>query len=205
MIIGNLLGLRETRVKRILAYSSIAHVGYLLLGFIAIKTAAPAELPALMTARGAIVYYVIVYGFCVLASFTALGALRSQTVVSLNDLHGLGRTRPIVSACLLIFVVSLAGLPLSVGFWGKIYLFSAAFQAGFVKLAILGLIGSAIGLFYYMRILVHLYMVAPEMNPRGKMPAESTFQTALLVAGAAAVVVFSFFPDLLYYVIRGGR
>lgn len=204
MIIGNLLGLRETRVKRILAYSSVAHVGYLLLGFLTIQTALPTALPASMTAEGAIVFYTFVYGLCVLGAFTALGAMRSQTVVSLNDLHGLGRTRPIPAACLLIFVISLAGLPLSIGFWGKLYLFSAAFKAGFIKLAILGLIGSAIGLFYYMRIIVHLYMVSPEMNPRGTTEESSGFQNAMLVASAAAVVIFSVFPDLLYYLIRGG-
>jgi NADH-quinone oxidoreductase subunit N len=205
MIIGNLLGLRETRVKRILAYSSIAHVGYLLLGFIAIRSATPAALAQNMDAWSAVVFYIAVYGISVLGAFTAIGALRTQTVVSLNDLHGLGRTRPVVSACLLVFTVSLAGLPLSIGFWGKIYLFSAAFQAGLVKLAVLGLIGSAIGLFYYMRILVHLYMVSPEMNPRGPVPEHSSFQTALLIASAAAVVVFSFFPDFLYYLVRGGH
>lgn len=205
MIIGNLLGLRETRVKRILAYSSIAHVGYLLLGFLTIQTALPTALPASMTAEGAIIFYIFVYGLCVLGAFTALGAMRSQTVVSLNDLHGLGRTRPIPAACLLIFVISLAGLPLSIGFWGKLYLFSAAFKAGFIKLAILGLIGSAIGLFYYMRIIVHLYMVSPEMNPRGTSEESSGFQNAMLVASAAAVVVFSIFPDWLYYLIRVGH
>ncbi len=204
MIIGNLLGLRETRVKRILAYSSIAHVGYILLGFLAITTAMPLELPVRMTAIGAIVFYIVVYGISALGAFTALGMMRTQTVVSLNDLHGLGRTHPIPSACLLVFVISLAGLPLSLGFWGKLYLFSAAFHAGFVKLAILGLIGSAIGLFYYLRIIVHLYMVSPEMNPRGTAEAATPFQVAVLVASAAAVVVFSFFPDQLYHLIRGG-
>lgn len=204
MIIGNLLGLRETRVKRILAYSSIAHVGYILLGFLAIKTALPTVLPGGMTALGAIVFYIVVYGISALGAFTALGMMRSRTVVSLNDLHGLGRTRPVPAACLLIFVISLAGLPLSVGFWGKLYLFSAAFHAGFIKLAILGLIGSAIGLFYYMRIIVHLYMVSPEMNSPGSERAVAPFQVALLVASAGAVVVFSVFPDQLYLLIRGG-
>ncbi len=203
MIVGNLLGLRETRVKRILAYSSIAHVGYLLLGFLTIKTELPASLPATMTAEGAIVFYIFVYGISALGAFTALGAMRSQTVVSLNDLHGLGRTRPIPAACLLLFVISLAGLPLSIGFWGKLYLFSTAFKAGFLKLAIIGLIGSAIGLFYYVRIIVHLYMVSPEMNPRSETEQTSSFQNAVLIASAAAVVIFSIFPDMLYFLIRG--
>jgi NADH-quinone oxidoreductase subunit N len=203
MIIGNLLGLRETRVKRILAYSSIAHVGYILLAFLSIKAVLPEQLPRAISGLGAMVFYIVVYGISALGAFTALGMMRSQTVVSLNDLHGLGRVHPVPAACLLIFVISLAGLPLSVGFWGKIYLFSAAFSAGMVKLAILGLIGSAIGLFYYLRIIVHLYMVSPEMNPRGTEIDVAPFQKAILVATAAGVVVFSLFPDHLYMLIRG--
>src|SRR5690606_2929231 len=78
MVIGNLLGLRETRVKRILAYSSIAHVGYMLLGFIAIKTALPNVLPSTMDAWGAVVFYIIVYGLSVMGAFTALGAMKSN-------------------------------------------------------------------------------------------------------------------------------
>jgi len=202
MIIGNLLGLRETRVKRILAYSSIAHVGYILLGFLAIRTGLPASLPANMSPEGAIIFYIVVYGLSALGAFVSLGFMRSNTVVTLNDLHGLGRTNPIPAACLLIFTISLAGLPISVGFWGKIYLFSAAFNAGLFKLAILGLIGSAIGLFYYLRIIVHLYMVSPEMNPRGAQPLTTGFQKSMLVVSAAAIVIFSIFPDWLYLLIR---
>lgn len=202
MVIGNLLGLRETRVKRILAYSSVAHVGYILLGYLAITGGTPLSLPNNITPEGAIVFYIGVYGLSALGAFTALGFMRTKSVVTLNDLHGLGRTNPLAAACLLIFTISLAGLPLTVGFWGKLYLFSAAFHAGYIKLAILGLAGSAIGLFYYLRIIVHLYMVAPEMTPRGDVTAPTAFQSSLLVASAAAVVIFSLFPDWLYFLIR---
>ena len=202
MIIGNLLGLRETRVKRILAYSSVAHVGYLLLGFVSIKGGTPLVLSNAMSPEGAIVFYIMVYGLSALGAFTALGFMRTNSVVTLNDLHGLARKHPVPSACLLIFTLSLAGLPISVGFWGKLYLFSAAFQAGFTKLAILGLIGSAIGLFYYLRIIVHLYMVSPEMNPRDSDPSVSSFQVGMLILAASMVIIFSVFPDCLYHIIR---
>lgn len=202
MIIGNLLGLRETRVKRILAYSSVAHVGYILLGFISIKGGTPLVLPHTISPEGAIVFYILVYGISALGAFTALGYMKSNSVVTLNDMHGLARKHPIPSACLLIFTLSLAGLPISVGFWGKLYLFSAAFQAGFYQLSVLGLIGSAIGLFYYLRIIVHLYMVSPEMNPRDSDAPISNFQTGMLILAASAVIVFSLFPDYLYSLIR---
>ena len=196
MIIGNLLGLRETRVKRILAYSSVAHVGYILLGYLAARDT---ELGNGAT-RGVtpILFYVAVYGFSALGAFVSLAALRPDGNVNLNQLHGAARKHPVISACLLIFILSLAGLPLpaTAGFWGKLYLFSAAFQAGYMKLAILGLIGSAIGLFYYLRIIVHLFMVAPEAGER-ITPEYSGLQTGILVATATAVVVFGILPDSL--------
>ncbi len=197
MIIGNLLGLRETRVKRILAYSSIAHIGYLMLGFLGLA----ATSGALMDTRGALLFYVLAYGVSVLGAFLTLSALRPEGPLTLNDLHGGARRHPVLAVCMLVFVLSLAGLPLSVGFWGKLYLFSAAFHAGYVKLAVLGLIGSAIGLFYYLRILVHLFMVAPDTGERG-LPQTTPLQKGVLVLTAAAVVVFGFFPDLISQFIR---
>jgi NADH-quinone oxidoreductase subunit N len=200
MIIGNLLGLRETRVKRILAYSSIAHVGYVLLGYLAIKS--PELSDSAIKGAAPILFYVAAYGFSVMGAFVALSALRPAASVNLNQLHGVGRKHPVIAACLLIFVISLAGLPLpaTIGFWGKLYLFSSAFNAGFMKLAILGLVGSAIGLFYYLRIIVHLYMVAPETGERVR-PEYSGLQTAILTATAAAVAGLGLFPDTLLNLI----
>jgi len=192
MVVGNLLGLRETRVKRILAYSSIAHVGYLVLGYLSVHAVAGAAL----SGTGALLFYVIAYGLSVLGAFLTVSALRPEGVVTLNDLHGGARRHPLLAACMLIFVISLAGLPISIGFWGKLYLFSAAFHAGYVKLALLGLAGSAIGLFYYMRIIVHLFMVAPDTGERG-VPESSGLQEGVLVVTAATVLLLGFFPDAL--------
>lgn len=210
MIIGNWLGLRETRVKRILAYSSVAHVGYLLLAFTAMKPTGenasavlpPLSLESTLTPAGAILFYIVVYGLAALGAFTAIGYLRDKSTMTLSDLHGLAAKQPLVSACLLIFIISMAGLPISAGFWGKLYLFSAAFQANLYKLAIIGLIGSAIGIFYYLRILVHLYMVAPETNPRGEFPEVTVFQKTLLTLAAIATIVFSVFPEWLHLLLR---
>ena len=201
MIIGNLLGLRETRVKRILAYSSIAHIGYILLGYLAGDQAT--QFGAATDGRTAILYYVAAYGISVLGAFVTLSALRSEGPVTLNDLHGIGRRHPALAVCMLVFVASLASLPipLTAGFWGKLYLFSAAFQAHYVKLALLGLVGSAIGIFYYLRILVHLFMVAPETGERGT-PEYSTLQQGVLVLTAISVVAVGCFPDTLLHLLQ---
>jgi NADH-quinone oxidoreductase subunit N len=197
MLIGNLLGLRETRVKRILAYSSIAHVGYILLGYLAAQNRA--SFGSAADGTTAILYYVAAYGLSVLGAFITLSALRPEGVVTLNDLHGTARRHPVLAACMLVFVSSLASLPIpfTAGFWGKLYLFSAAFHAHYVKLAILGLIGSAIGLFYYLRILVHMFMVSPETGERGSVPSYSGLQQGVLVLSAIAIVVIGFMPDTL--------
>jgi NADH-quinone oxidoreductase subunit N len=201
MIIGNLLGLRETRVKRILAYSSIAHIGYILLGFLAGDQAS--QFGQATDGRTAILYYVAAYGLSVLGAFVTLTALRSEGSVTLNDLHGAGRRHPVLAVCMLVFVASLASLPipLTAGFWGKLYLFSAAFHAHYTKLAILGLIGSAIGLFYYLRILVHLFMVAPETGERGT-PDYTSLQKGTLVLTAIAIVAIGCFPDTLLHLLQ---
>lgn len=199
MLIGNLLGLRETRVKRILAYSSVAHVGYLLLAFLAVDSKVAM---GGMNSTNAILFYVAAYGLSVLGAFVVISILRPEGAVTLTDLHGTARRNPILATCLLIFTVSLAGLPISMGFWGKLYLFSIAFKAGYMKLAILGLIASAIGIFYYFRIIMHTFMVSPEMNPRGVAAPTGSFEKAMVVATAFAVVIFSIFPDWFLSLIK---
>jgi NADH-quinone oxidoreductase subunit N len=202
MIIGNLLGLRETRVKRILAYSSIAHIGYILLGWLAGQEAT--QFGQAIDGRTAILYYIAAYGLSVLGAFVTLAAMRPDGAITLNDLHGAARRHPMLAACMLVFVASLAGLPIPItaGFWGKLYLFSAAFHAHYVKLAVLGLIGSAIGIFYYLRILVHLFMVAPETGERGPAPEYSALQHGVLILSAIAVVLIGCLPDAMLRVLR---
>lgn len=199
MLLGNLLGLRETRVKRILAYSSVAHVGYLLLAFLAINST---QVEGTINSFDALLFYVAAYGLSVLGAFVVITILRPEGALTLTDLHGSARRNPVLSTCLLIFIVSLAGLPLSMGFWGKLYLFSIAFKAGYIKLAIFGLLGSAIGIFYYVRIIAHAFMVSPEMNPRGIPTPTGAFEKSMVIATALAVVIFSIFPDWFLSLIK---
>jgi NADH-quinone oxidoreductase subunit N len=196
MVGGNLLGLRELRVKRILAYSSIAHIGYVLVGFLGgSETVLGGRLGPAAAGPAAIFYYVVAYAIAIIGAFAALSMLDREQDLTLRDLRGVARRNPVVAFSLLIFVWSLAGLPPAAGFFGKIYLFAAGVSAGYYGLAVIGLIGSAIGIYYYVRIIVHLFMLpsdASDIKVRS-----SSLQDWALLAGAAATVAAGVFPNQL--------
>lgn len=204
---GNLLALRENRVKRILAYSSIGHIGYLLIGYLAGWATAGHTRPwsghvlawdglsLINNGVYAVAFYIVAYAAAILGAFAVLSVMERDYAITLRDLRGLARTRPVLSACMMIFVISLAGLPPTAGFFGKLYLFTSGVSAGYVWLAVLGLVGSAIGVFYYLRILVHLFMMPTDpVEPR---IADSQLQNGLLVFTAVGIVVLGLFPDML--------
>lgn len=196
MIGGNLLGLRERRVKRILAYSSIAHVGYILLGFLG------GALPVANTVSGvnAILFYVVAYALAILGAFVMLSLLAQDREPELSDLRGMGRRNPVLAFCMIIFVSSLAGLPPAAGFLGKIFLFSAAFRAEYIALAIIGLMGSAIGIYYYIRILVYMYMTPEEGT--GVQLVSTPLQDRALIFSAIATIIIGVFPDAVFALLR---
>lgn len=203
MIGGNLLALREMRVKRILAYSSIAHVGYILVGYLGGPgSQGNGLIPFVPVVSGpnSILFYVVAYALSILGAFICISLMEREDLLTLNTLHGLARRKPVIAGCLLVFVISLAGLPPTIGFFGKIYLFSAGVSAGYVWLAIIGLIGSAIGVFYYVRILIHLFMW-PTGSAYLKV-ADTPLQTGVLVATAIATVLFGLFPDAVFSLLR---
>ncbi len=161
VIAGNLLGLLEQRPKRILAYSSIAHVGYLLVGYLALVSAR-GESTQTSHIQEAIFFYVVGYTLAALGAFAVLGQLEDGRTLYLRDLRGLLKRHPLAAWLLMVFVVSLAGIPPTVGFLSKFYLFLEAVKAGHVGLVLWALGGSAIGVFYYTRILAQLFMSATE-------------------------------------------
>jgi NADH-quinone oxidoreductase subunit N len=153
MVVGNLGALAQRNVKRMLAYSSIAHAGYLL-------TAAVAA-PRL--AAAAILFYLVGYAAVNLGGFGVMAALsrEGREPLSLSDMAGLASRRPAVAAALAVFLVSLTGVPVSAGFVGKFYLFAAAVNAGYVGLAIVGVLMSVVSAYYYLRVVVSMYMDPP--------------------------------------------
>ncbi len=154
MFVGNLAALRQKDVKRLLAYSAIAHSGYLLVGVVS------GDGPGL-------VFYIIAYAFMNVGAFGVLAALagKSEERTSLADLAGLGRRHPWLAACLAVFLLSLAGIPPTAGFLGKFYIFSAAVAKGHVLLAVAGVLASLIAVAYYLKIIVAMYMQDAETEP----------------------------------------
>ncbi len=151
IIVGNILALSQFSVKRTLAYSSIAHSGYMAIALCALSTGG--TLPSLL-------FYLVSY---VLASLLAFGALMSMETkenqnLSLDDLKGYGRKNPMVAFLLSFSLFSLAGLPPTVGFLGKLFIFSSALKGNLFPLVLIAVLGSAISLYYYLRIIVHMYM-----------------------------------------------
>jgi NADH-quinone oxidoreductase subunit N len=155
MLLGNLAALVQTSLRRLLAYSAIGHAGYLLLGLIAHT---PQSLAALL-------YYVFTYALTVLGAFGVLAVLETRGIDSLASLAGLSRRAPLLSACLLVFLLSLAGIPPLAGFFAKFWLFAAALQAapsfGLLWLVVLAILMSVVALFYYLRVLRQVYVAPP--------------------------------------------
>ena len=157
MLIPNLIALRQTSVKRLLAYSSIAHAGYMLVG---VRAMSSARDMAGDQAVAALLYYLMVYGIMTAASFIIVGRLTGdeKEYSSLDALNGLGYRKPFLSAVLAVCILSMAGVPPLAGFWGKYLVFKSAVDQGFVGLAVFAVFASVIAVYYYLRILVHLYM-----------------------------------------------
>lgn len=189
MVYGNLAAVGQTSVKRMLAYSSIAHAGYLLLGL-----AAVAKVPA--EAIGGILFYLAAY---TVSNALVLGALiwagsNGKEATSFADLAGLGRRHPAIGVAFLVGILSLMGFPPTAGFFGKWYVLSAAVQADMIGLTILAVLSSAVGAFYYLKVLVYLYMKSPEEGAPVAVPMKSSYVVFALVLASYFVVKMGLTP-----------
>ena len=158
MTLGNLAAIAQTHVKRMLAYSSIAHAGYILIGIIAANEAGMAG----------VLFYLLAYAFMNVGAFAVVIAVgrEGEPNLELSDYAGLGSRQPLLAAAMAVFMFSLAGVPPLAGFFGKFYIFSAAVQAGFVGLAIIGVLNSVVSAFFYLRVIVYMYMREPAVEAR---------------------------------------
>lgn len=153
MTVGNITALRQDNIKRILAYSSIAHAGYVLVGF-----AAGNE-----TGTAGILFYMLSYAFMNIGAFAIiiLVGKKGEPNGNVMDFAGFGFKHPLLAVAMTVFLFSLAGMPPTAGFIGKFYLFSGAIQEGYIWLAIIGVLNSAASVYYYLRIMVYMYMKEP--------------------------------------------
>src|ERR1700676_2489066 len=163
LTLGNFAAITQTNVKRMLAYSSISHVGYILLGIVA---AASSPLGFLTGMKG-VAFYLFVYGFMTIGAFSVLIVLQRQGIIGdeLDDLNGLYRRSPLSALVLLIFMLSLAGIPPLAGFVGKYFILQALIQTGHNKLALFGALYIVPALYYYFRIVMHAYLYEPGNAP----------------------------------------
>ncbi len=192
MTIGNVVALSQTNIKRMLAYSSIAHAGYLLIGFVA----------GSKLGQSAILFYLLSYAFTNLGAFGVIALLgrKEGEYTELEDFAGLGFKYPLMGLAMALFMFSMAGIPPASGFMGKFYLFSSAMKAGFVWLAIFGVINSVISLYYYLRVVVVMYFT--EAGREVVMPKPSPALVVGLVLAAVGVLQMGIFPSYLLDMAR---
>jgi NADH-quinone oxidoreductase subunit N len=185
MCIGNFAALLQTNIKRMLAYSSIAHAGYVLVALTARSE----------TGTAAAMFYLAGYAFMNVGAFTAVTVLtgKGERFQSIDDFKGLGRRQPLTAALFTIFLLSLIGVPLTGGFFGKFYIFNAALDSHLNWLTVLGLLNSAVAAYYYLRILVVMYMHEPGEATDAAEPLSPGLRIALLVP-ALGTLFLGIFP-----------
>ncbi len=197
---ANLAALTQNNTKRLLAYSSIAHVGYMLLAFVAMGTSQPGT-PGFLDGLKGILIYLMVYTFMNLGAFAVITSLRQRDVIGdeLDDLAGLYSRAPAEAVLMLLFLLSLAGIPPAAGFLGKYYIFLSLIESGHYVLASLAVLYAVFGLYYYMRIANQMFM--REALDKTPLPISVGMRLALGVA-AFATVYIGIFPEQFIRIVN---
>jgi len=187
MLVGNLYALVQTNVKRMLAYSTIAHMGYLLMGLV---TGSPLGVSAVL-------FYSLVYALMTIGAFAVVILIGRESVRGdeIEDFAGLAQRSPLAAAVMLLFLLSLTGIPPTAGFVGKFYLFAAAVEAGYIWLVLIALVNSAISLFYYMRVAAAMYM--RELPSPGLALSPSLALHAAILLAALGTLLLGIYPGPL--------
>lgn len=197
LILGNLVAISQSNIKRMLAYSSIAHAGYIMMAVAAAGTAGMAD-----AALRAAAMYLMGYTFTNLGAFAVAIALEKDdgSGTNLEDFVGLGRSRPMLAFMMTVFMLSLIGIPLTGGFIGKWFVFQATLEAGLIPLAVIGVLTSVISAFYYMRIVINMYL----REGSGDEAVGATNNVTLaLYAAFAGTVLMGLFPFLVTNLSEG--
>ncbi|MGC8492377.1 MAG: NADH-quinone oxidoreductase subunit N [Syntrophobacteraceae bacterium] len=186
MTVGNIIALVQDNVKRMLAYSSIAHAGYILLGFVA----------GTGLAQAGMLYYLMVYAFMNIGAFAvvALISKKGEECSSISDFAGLGFKYPALGLVMSIFLFSLAGLPPTGGFMGKFYLFTQALRSGYVWLVVAAGVNSVVSIYYYLRVVVVMYFQPQPTENAIALTAVSPGIVIALFAATTAVLIMGIFP-----------
>jgi NADH-quinone oxidoreductase subunit N len=191
MIGGNVLAITQSNIKRLLAYSSIANAGYLLMAFVPYANKA-----VLADSIASSLFFLVAYALTTLGAWAVVVSLEKTEGkgLELEDMAGLGKKHPWLALSMLIFMLSFTGVPLTLGFWGKFYLFRTAVEGGFLSLALIGLVTSLISAYYYLRVVVIMYM-----KPGDPEVVSDRWVRLTAIVAAAAVLVLAFVPDPLLH------
>lgn len=187
MTVGNVTALLQRNVKRMLAYSSIAHAGYLLVGMVAGGEAGGA----------AVLFYLLTYALMTLGAFAVVVAVGRQGEANelIDDYAGIANRSPFLGIAMSVFMLSLAGIPPLAGFVGKFYIFSAAVEAGYVWLPVIGVLNSIVSVYYYVGVLVRMYMT--EGDTQILLPTARPYLLATLIMAMTGTVLVGIFPSSL--------
>ena len=206
MFAGNLGALVQTNMKRLLAYSSIAHAGYILVAFAAVTSMAQNGPAEAAPAYAAVLFYLLSYALVKLGAFTIVSQLGGfgEKNLSLDDYAGLSQRQPFVAAMLSIYLLSLLGLPVTAGFFGKFYIFKAAVNSHLISLAVLMAINSVIGAYYYLRVIVVMYMREPSAEAAAAVPVAFPLGVnAVLLVTFVGTILFGLYPNpVINFILR---
>ncbi len=186
MTVGNVIALSQNKIKRMLAYSSIAHAGYILVPFAAGTNEAAAS----------IVYYLLTYTFMNIGAFGFVTYFENKDkgLYTLDSIAGMGFKRPVLAAGMTIFMFSLAGIPPTAGFFAKFYAFRAAVSSGFIWLAVIGVMNSVVSVYYYLRVVLNLYMKESDTD-FSAFPFKASDASALTIS-VIGVFILGLFPSI---------
>ncbi|MGR3319721.1 MAG: NADH-quinone oxidoreductase subunit N [Candidatus Anammoxibacter sp.] len=187
MTVGNLVALKQTSIKRMLAYSSIAHAGYIMIALVSANSLGMAS----------VLFYMVAYALMNIGAFAIVIIMgrKGEEHTQLSDYSGFGYKHPVLAIVMTIFMLSMAGMPPLAGFVGKFYVFSAAIKSGYITLAIIGVINSVISVYYYLRVTVFMYMKPPmrEFSPLSTSP----FIILVLVITLWGTIQLGIFPSCI--------
>jgi NADH-quinone oxidoreductase subunit N len=197
LVLGNVVAIVQTNIKRMLAYSSIAHAGYALIGVV---VAGRLGAPGGSTGLASVMLYLAMYAFMTLGAFAVVAMLRKGALEGeeIQDFTGLAKREPVAALLMLVFLVSLAGIPPTAGFIGKLYIFMAAVEAGLAWLAVVAVIFAAVSAYYYLRVVMVMYMRDPDPAAIPAPRFETSPALSIVLACAlAGVVLLGLFPNIV--------
>ncbi len=196
MLVGNVGAILQNNLKRMLAYSSVAHSGYILMGLITAGVSDDGAFGA-----SGVIFYLLAYSIMTLGSFALVAMMEktAESITAVDDLAGLAKNRPVLALCFTVFMLSLAGLPPTLGFFSKFYLFSAAIKEGLLWLALWGVLNSVISVYYYLRPIVVMYMKEGDAQIAGH---NLTATTVTIYASALFIALLGFVSGPIFTAVE---